>query len=52
MRSDWTKSRLDHASYLLLFACLTCGVAIVPFHTKLALLPAAVVFGWSQIGGV
>jgi len=36
----------------LLLLCLGAGTAIVRSDFKLALLPLAFVFGWSQIGGV
>jgi hypothetical protein len=37
--------------YVLLFGGLAAGVLAVPYSLRVALLPAAVVFGWSQIGG-
>jgi hypothetical protein len=40
------------ASYVLLFAALSVGIMFAPFSPRAALLPAAVVFGWSQIGGL
>lgn len=40
------------AGYTVLFASLTIGLLILPFSLKLALLPSAVLAGWSQIGGL
>lgn len=40
------------ASYVLLFMGLAVGIMTIPFSLRAALLPAAVVFGWSQIGGL
>jgi hypothetical protein len=36
----------------LLVLCLGAGTAILRSDFRLALLPLAFVFGWSQIGGV
>jgi hypothetical protein len=40
------------ADYALLFAGLVAGMVAAPFNLRGALLPAALVFGWSQIGGL
>jgi hypothetical protein len=40
------------AGYTVLFASLTVGFLILPFSLQLALLPTAVLAGWSQIGGL
>jgi hypothetical protein len=40
------------AGSTVLFAGLTAGLLILPFSLQLALLPAAVLAGWSQIGGL
>lgn len=40
------------AGHGVLFASLTVGVLFLPFNLKLALLPAAILAGWSQIGGL
>ena len=40
------------ASYAVLFAGLAAGIIVLPFSPRLALLPAAAIFGWCQIGGL
>jgi hypothetical protein len=45
-------SRIKHLTNAVLLASLVFGIAAVPFNLRLALLPAAFVFGWSQIGGL
>ncbi len=40
------------ASYAILVVGLAAGTIAMAFDLRLALLPAAVVFGWSQIGGL
>ncbi len=40
------------ASYALLFAGLAAGAMGLLFSPRLALLPAAAVFGWAQMGGL
>ena len=53
MRSALSFSNpLVPASYALLLVGLAAGMMVVPFSLHLALLPAAVIFGWSQIGGL
>lgn len=40
------------AGHGVLFASLAIGALFLRFNLKLALLPAAVLAGWSQIGGL
>ena len=40
------------ASYALLLVGLALAIITLRFNLHLALLPAAVIFGWTQIGGV
>jgi hypothetical protein len=47
-----TASHLRRLTYALEFASLGLGIATLPFNGRLALLPVAVAFGWSQIGGL
>lgn len=47
-----TPNPLARASYVLLFAGLSVGAMTMPFSLRVALLPAAIIFGWSQIGGL
>jgi hypothetical protein len=41
-----------NATYVVLLAGLGGGLATMHFGLHWALLPAAVIFGWSQIGGL
>jgi hypothetical protein len=43
---------LLRVGYGLLLLAAVVGVLLVPAGPRFALLPAVVVFGWSQIGGV
>jgi hypothetical protein len=53
MAKNQTVLNVARASYALFFGALSAGVAALYSHQeRLALLPAAVVFGWSQIGGL
>ncbi len=52
MTADTTISNLKRVSYTLSFLGLAVGLVVLPFNPRAALLPAAVVFGWSQIGGL
>ena len=52
MKTDVRVASLILASYVVLFASLAAGIVAAQFHLRLALLPAAVIFGWSQIGSV
>ena len=47
-----TKSGLVRASYALLIVGLIIGTASYVFSPRASLLTAAVIFGWSQIGGL
>jgi hypothetical protein len=47
-----TLNPIVRASYALLFTGLAVGIVALPFSLRAALLPAAVIFGWSQIGGL
>ena len=42
-------NRFVPVGYILFFASIAAGIG-VQFDVRLAFLPAAVVFGWSQIG--
>jgi hypothetical protein len=44
--------RMKHVSNAVLLASLVSGISALPFNPRLALLPAAFAFGWSQIGGL
>jgi len=39
-------------TYIVLLVSLGAGVLAIHFDLSLALIPAALVFGWSQIGGL
>jgi hypothetical protein len=41
-----------HATYAVLIMCMASGVAAIPFGPRIALIPAAVMFGWAQTGGL
>jgi hypothetical protein len=45
-------ARLRGTSYAVLLASLGCGAALLPMNAQLSLVALAVVFGWSQIGGL
>ena len=45
-------SKFIQAGYVLFVLCLTMGTILAHFDFKMAMLAAAVVFGWSQIGSV
>jgi hypothetical protein len=47
-----TPNPILRASYTLLFIGLAAGILVLPFSRRAALLPAAVIFGWSQLGGL
>jgi hypothetical protein len=47
-----TVSHLRRLTYAFVLTSLGLGVATLPFNARLALLPVAVAFGWSQIGGL
>jgi hypothetical protein len=44
--------RLARFSYGVLCLCLLSGLAALLLDIRLALLPAAFAFGWSQLGGL
>lgn len=53
MKNDaYVSNPFTTANYVVLLGALLFGASAIPFNLKVALLPAAVVFGWSQIGGV
>jgi hypothetical protein len=52
MKTDVPVSSLIRANYAVLFAGLAAGITAGLFNLRWALLPAAFIFGWSQIGGV
>ena len=52
MTNDITVSNLKGASYALLLVGLVAGIMGLAFNARTALLPAAIVFGWFQIGGL
>jgi hypothetical protein len=43
---------IARASYALLLIGLAVGILVLPFSLRTALLPAALIFGWTQIGGL
>jgi len=43
---------IEVISYLVLVSALTAEALSMRFNLGLALLPGAVIFGWSQIGGL
>lgn len=49
-REDMRRLRLG--SYLVLVICLGAGTLALPWGVQVAILPAAVIFGWSQSGGL
>lgn len=46
-----SRSQLS-AGYAVLFASLATAIIVLPFGIKWSLLPAAVLAGWTQIGGL
>lgn len=48
---DHSRAQLS-AGYTVLFASLAAGVVALPFSFRWSLLPAAVLAGWTQIGGL
>jgi hypothetical protein len=47
-----THNAVARATWLLLAAAAAAGALVLPAAPHIALLPLAVVFGWTQIGGV
>jgi hypothetical protein len=44
--------KLRFVSYVVLTVCLAAGTLAVPWGLQVTILPAAIVFGWSQSGGL
>jgi hypothetical protein len=49
---DLTERSIQRLSYGVLITCCVVGPVSLAIDGRAALLPAAVVFGWSQIGGL
>jgi hypothetical protein len=47
-----TGKALIRAGYLILLIGTAVGLSVAAFSPRAALLPAAVIFGWVQIGGL
>jgi hypothetical protein len=45
-------SSFVRASYLVLMVSILVGAIAIPLYPMFALLPLAMVFGWSQISGL
>ena len=45
-------SKIESISYVVSFAGAVTGVLSLHFSPRAALIPAAFVFGWCQIGGL
>jgi hypothetical protein len=43
---------INRASYAVIFVALVTGITALVFSPAAALLPAAFVFGWTQLGGL
>jgi hypothetical protein len=52
MKTSKSRNPFVRASYALLLSGLVVGIVAARFSLKAALLPAVLVFGWSQIGGL
>lgn len=52
MRGAESGNPFARPSHLVLLSGLVVGTVAAPFNLKVALLPMALVFGWSQIGGL
>jgi len=52
MKREQKVTNLNHATYTVTLAALTTGLILVFFNVQSAFLAAAVIFGWSQIGGL
>ena len=50
MTTNVSICNLRRVSLAVSLAGLTVGIASLPFDSRVAMLPAALVFGWSQIG--
>lgn len=47
-----TRKALDRTGYLMLLIGSAVGLSVAAFSPRAALLPAALIFGWVQIGGL
>jgi hypothetical protein len=47
-----TRNALVRIGYLILSIGTAVGLSVAAFSPRAALLPAAVIFGWVQIGGL
>jgi len=47
-----TSRRFIWTSHVLCAVCLVFGILALPFNACSALLPAAMLSGWTQIGGL
>ena len=47
-----TRKALVRTGYLILSIGSAIGLSVAAFSPRAALLPAAVIFGWVQIGGL
>ena len=47
-----SKNPYVRCSYGLLTGCLLLSIAVAPINRWVAFIPAALVFGWSQVGGL
>lgn len=49
---DFTARRFARFTTYLSLSALAGGIVLFPINPRAALLPVAVVFGWTQIGGL
>jgi len=47
-----TRKALVRTGYLILLIGSAVGLSVAAFRPRAALLPAALIFGWVQIGGL
>ena len=52
MKQDSSSTLILRVSYALLLMALAAGIIALRYEIRFALIPAAVVFGWTQIGGL
>jgi hypothetical protein len=45
------RNPFSRAAVVLLFAAITASLAVLRVEARWSLLPLAVLFGWSQLGG-
>jgi hypothetical protein len=50
--STSTRKALVRTDYLILLVGSAVGLSVAAFSPRAALLPAAMIFGWVQIGGL